>query len=185
MKIRWAIAAVGALALAFITIGEPLPLLGLSGLFGAEGDSVCDANAKPAPLNFTLKDVDNKDVKLASFKGKVLIVDFWATWCGPCRMEIPGYVALQKKYAKDGLVIVGVSYNDQGPEVVKKFIADHHVDYQIVIGDEEVATAFAGNEPIEGIPTTFIIDRAGNIRDRKVGARETAEYEKTLLQYLK
>jgi thiol-disulfide isomerase/thioredoxin len=139
---------------------------------------------RPAP-HWKLKDVNGNEVSSDQFKGKVVVVDFWATWCGPCRMEIPGYVALQKKYAKDGLVIVGISFNDQGPAVVKKFIESNKVDYQIVIGDEEVATAFAGSEPIEGIPTTFLIDRAGNIRDRKLGARETAEYEKTILQYLK
>jgi thiol-disulfide isomerase/thioredoxin len=141
---------------------------------------------KPTPApSWKLKDVNGREVSSDQFKGKVVVVDFWATWCGPCRSEIPGYVALQKKYAKDGLVFVGIAYNDRGPDAVKKFIESNHVSYQIVIGDEDVATAFAGSEPIEAIPTTFIIDRDGKIRDRKVGAEETATYEQTILKYLK
>ena len=139
---------------------------------------------RPAP-DWKLKDVNGNVVSFDQFKGKVVVVDFWATWCGPCRTEIPGYVKLQKKYAKDGLVIVGMSVDTQGPKVVKDFIAQHGVDYQIVMADDDVEEAFGGDQPIEAIPTTFIIDRDGKIRDRKTGAEETAEYEKTILQYLK
>ena len=138
----------------------------------------------PAPA-WKLKDVNGKAVSSEQFKGKVVVVDFWATWCGPCRMEIPGYVALQKKYGRDKLVIVGMSVDQQGPGVVKKFIEEHKVDYQIVMADDDVQTAFGGAEGISAIPTTFIIDREGKIRDRKVGAEETAIYEQTLLLYLK
>ncbi|HWA86827.1 MAG TPA: TlpA disulfide reductase family protein [Opitutus sp.] len=141
--------------------------------------------APRAAPDWRLKDVNGNVVSAAQFKGKVVVVDFWATWCGPCRMEIPGYVKLQKKYAKDGLVIVGMSVDQQGPGVVKEFIAQHGVDYQIVMADDAVEEAFGGDQPIEAIPTTFIIDRDGKIRDRKMGAEETAEYEKTILQYLK
>ncbi|HVU22562.1 MAG TPA: TlpA disulfide reductase family protein [Opitutus sp.] len=139
---------------------------------------------RPAP-DWKLKDVNGKVVNSGQFKGKVVVVDFWATWCGPCRREIPGYVKLQKKYGKDGLVIVGMSVDQQGPEVVKDFIAKYGVDYQIVMADDAATEAFAGDQPIEAIPTTFIIDRDGKIRDRKMGAEDTAEYEKTILQYLK
>jgi thiol-disulfide isomerase/thioredoxin len=134
----------------------------------------------PAP-GWTLKDVDGKPVNFSQFKGKVVVLDFWATWCGPCRSEIPGYVKLQEKYKDKGLVIIGVSLDQQGPEVVKKFIGDFHMSYQVVMGDDAVAEAFGG---VDGIPTTFIIDRTGKIRDKKVGAMETAEYEKVLLPYL-
>jgi thiol-disulfide isomerase/thioredoxin len=121
-------------------------------------------------------------VNFSSFKGKVVVLDFWATWCGPCRSEIPGYGKLQKKYKDKGLVIIGVSLDQAGPDVVKKFIDHFHMNYQVVMGDDAVVEAFGG---VEGIPTTFIIDRTGKIRDKKVGAMETAEYEKVLRRYLK
>ena len=138
---------------------------------------------RPAP-SWTLKDVDGHAVSSAQFKGKVVVVDFWATWCGPCRTEIPGYGELQKKYGKDGVVIIGMSVDQQGPEVVKKFIAQQKVGYRVVMADEAVQEAFAGPEGLNAIPTTFIIDREGNIRDRKVGAEPTAEFEQALLKYL-
>jgi thiol-disulfide isomerase/thioredoxin len=125
-------------------------------------------------------DVNGQPVNFSQFKGKVVVLDFWATWCGPCRSEIPGYVSLQAKYRDKGLVIIGVACNDEAPKV-KQFIADNRVNYQIVIGDDSVVRAFGG---IEGIPTTFIIDRTGRIRDKKVGAMETADYEKVIQAYL-
>src|SRR5439155_14961514 len=90
MKKQWSIAAAASLGLALLTLNVP------SRLFDppAAANGVCDANAKAAPLNFTLKDIQNKDVKLADYKGKVLVIDFWATWCGPCKLEIPGFVDL-------------------------------------------------------------------------------------------
>ena len=130
-----------------------------------------------------LKDVDGKVVSSEQFKGKVVVVDFWATWCGPCRSEMPGYVALQKKYG-DKLVIVGMSVDQAGPAVVKKFIEKNKIDYQIVMADEATTTAFGGAQAIDAIPTTFLIDADGVIRDRKVGSVPTAEYEKRIVQYL-
>jgi peroxiredoxin len=135
----------------------------------------------PAP-GWELKDVDGKPVNFSRFKGKVVVLDFWATWCVPCRSEIPGYVKLQEKYKDKGLAVIGVSLDQAGPEVVKKFMGDFQMNYQVVMGDDAVVAAFGG---VDGIPTTFIIDRTGIIRDKKVGAMETAEYEKVLLQYLK
>jgi thiol-disulfide isomerase/thioredoxin len=134
----------------------------------------------PAPA-WQLQDVDGKVVSSEQFKGKVVVVDFWATWCGPCRMEIPGYTELVKKYGKDGFTIIGVSIDQAGPEVVKDFVAKNRVNYPVVMADEKVAAAFGG---VEVIPTTFLIDRAGQIRDRKEGAEETATYEKKVIALL-
>lgn len=125
-----------------------------------------------------LKDPEGKAVTSEQFKGKVVVVDFWATWCVPCRAEIPGYIELQKKYANDGVVIVGVSIDQAGPEVVKAFAEKFGINYPLVMADEGIGTAFGG---IAAVPTTFLIDRAGEIRDRKEGAEETADYEKKIV----
>ena len=135
----------------------------------------------PAPA-WSLKDVHGLPITSEQFKGKVVVLDFWATWCGPCRQEIPGYVDLQRKYGKDGFVVVGVSLDQAGPKVVEDFVKKFAVNYQMVMGDEAIQTAFGG---MDAIPTTFLIDRAGQVRDRKVGAEPAEEYEKkvkTLLE---
>ena len=137
---------------------------------------------KPAPAPaWQLKDVNGTVVSFDQFKGKVVVLDFWATWCAPCRSEIPGYIALQEKYARAGLVMVGVSLDREGPEVVKKFMTDQKINYQIVLGDEKIAEAFGG---VEAIPTTFIIDRQGTIRYRKVGAMPAGEFEAVVAPFL-
>ena len=138
---------------------------------------------KPSPApSWSLKDVDGKVVTWAQFKGKVVVIDFWATWCPPCRTEIPGYIALQKKYGADGLVIVGISVDTDGPDVVKKYMKEIGINYPIVMADDAVQEAFA---PIQGYPTTFIIDRDGRIRNKKLGREPTAEFEKELLSILR
>jgi len=134
----------------------------------------------PAPA-WTLKDLNGAPVSMAQFKGKVVVVDFWATWCPPCRAEIPGYIEMVRKHGKDGLVIVGISLDQGGPDVVKPFAAKTGINYQLVMGDDAVVAAFGG---VEGIPTTFLIDRAGIIRDRKVGAEEAESYERKVLAVL-
>jgi peroxiredoxin len=144
------------------------------------------AVAKPVPSapapDWKLKDVDGNIVTLAQFKGKVVILDFWATWCPPCRTEIPGYVALQKKYGGDGLVVVGVSVDTDGVGPVKKFIKDIGINYIVVMADDDIQNAYG---PLQGYPTTFIIDRDGHIRDRKLGRLPAAEYEKEVLAVLR
>lgn len=121
-----------------------------------------------------LTTLDGKSIGSDQFKGKVIVVDFWATWCGPCVHEIPGYIALQKKYANRGMVIVGVSVDQQGAEVVTKFVSSRGINYPIALANPEIIAAFGG---IESIPTTFLIDREGRLRHRKVGAMEPADYE--------
>lgn len=154
-----------------------LLLLGLVGAIHAEAP----AALKKAPA-WTLKDVDGHDVSFDQFKGKVVVIDFWATWCVPCRHEIPGYIALQDKYKKDGLVIIGISIDRAGPKIVKKFMESLHINYPVVMYDDDVVEKFG---PLDEFPTTFLIDREGNIRDRKVGIVDPADYERRILSVLK
>lgn len=159
-------------------------VLGLAGavFLGNAADSAKNRGARQMGPSWELKDVDGKSVKSSDYKGKVVLVDFWATWCPPCRDEIPGFVELQKKYGKDGLVIVGVSLDEDGPSVVKPFMKRYKINYPIVMGDEKVVEAFGG---IEGIPTTFIIDREGRIVNKHVGFAAKAVFEKEIKPLLK
>ena len=138
------------------------------------------AEPKTAPA-WELKDLDGKAVKMSDFEGKVVILDFWATWCPPCRKEIPGFVELQKQYGDKGLVVIGVSLDEEGPSVVKRFNEQNNVNYPVVMGDEKVVKAFGG---VEGIPTTFIIDRKGNIVKKHVGFAAKEVFEKEIKELL-
>jgi thiol-disulfide isomerase/thioredoxin len=139
-----------------------------------------DLTGQVAPA-LAFKDLAGQPVDLAALKGKVVVVDFWATWCGPCRMEIPGYIELQKKYGKDGLVIIGVSLDQKGPKHVQKFVEANGMNYTVVMGDDQAVDAFGG---FNGIPTTFLIGRDGKIRHQKTGSMEHAEYEEIVKQAL-
>jgi len=147
MKMRWAIAALGALALALLTLSVPLPLPW--GSHHADADATvasgnaCPANAKPAKLDFTLKDVNGADVKLSDYKGKVILLDFWATWCGPCKIEIPWFVELQNKYGKDGLQAIGISVDDT-VEKLKPYVLDLKMNYPVLqgLGHDDILHAY-------------------------------------------
>ena len=139
------------------------------------------AHGKQAPA-WELKDVEGNTIKSSDFKGKVVVLDFWATWCGPCRAEIPSFIALQDKYGKDGLVVVGVSLDEEGASVVKPFMKRNKINYPIVMADTRIADLFGG---VEGIPTTFVIDRDGKIAAKHVGLTSKAAFEKEIKPLLK
>jgi thiol-disulfide isomerase/thioredoxin len=144
---------------------------------GEQAGAACMANAKPAKLDFTIKDLDGKDVSLTSFKGKVILLNFWATWCGPCKAEIPGFVDLQNTYKND-LVVVGYSVDDK-PEQARAFANEFKMNYPILLGDgrEDVQDSFG---PIWGIPASFIISRDGKVCKKHLGIAPKAVFEKEI-----
>ncbi|MFQ5631079.1 MAG: peroxiredoxin family protein [bacterium] len=117
--------------------------------------------------NFILKDIDGNTVTLADFIGKVIILDFWATWCAPCVKQMPEYVTLQKNYAARGATVIGISV-DEKAETVRKFAKKHKLNFPLLMADHSrVKREYGG---ITAIPTTFVIDKKGVIRYRYVGA---------------
>jgi thiol-disulfide isomerase/thioredoxin len=148
----------------------------------AEDDAAVDAKAagKDAPLQFTLKDMNGVDVKLAAFKGKPIIVNFWATWCGPCRAEIPSLVELQKQYGDEGqdLVILGISVDDP-VEKLKPYAAQMNMNYPVLVGNgrDDVQDAFG---PLWGIPVTVFINRDGKIAKKHSGIASKEQFEQEI-----
>lgn len=131
--------------------------------------------------DFSLLDLDGKTVRLSDFNGQVRIVDFWATWCPPCRKEIPHFQALHEKYGTGGLTVIGVALDETGAEVVRPFVEEQRMTYTSVIGSQDVARQYGG---IEAIPTTFVIDKQGKVFRKYVGYRDYETFEadvKTLL----
>ena len=128
---------------------------------------------KPA-ANFALLDSNGAKVTLASLKGKVVLLNFWATWCGPCQVEIPWFVEFNKTYKARGLAVIGVSMDEDGWKSVKPYLATKKIDYSIVVGTEDVAKTYGG---VDSLPSTFIIDRDGKIAFSHTGLVGKDTYE--------
>jgi cytochrome c biogenesis protein CcmG/thiol:disulfide interchange protein DsbE len=131
--------------------------------------------------DFSLKDIDGKTVKLSDYRGKVVLLDFWATWCGPCKIEIPWFIDMQRRLKDRGFAVIGVSMDEEGWEVVKPFLAQMNVNYRVVIGSDSVAQSYGG---IEALPTTFLIDREGRIAATHVGLNSRKDFEDGIQQLL-
>ena len=148
----------------------------------AEEDAAADAKSagKAAPLGFTLKDMNGVDVQLAAFKGKPIVLNFWATWCGPCRAEIPSLVELNTQYGKEGkdVVILGISVDDP-VEKLKPYASQMKMNYPVLVGAgrEDVQDAFG---PLWGIPVTVFIDRDGKIAKKHSGIASKEQFEQEI-----
>ncbi len=182
---RWVIAAVAALALGLLT---------MSGMFGpskrvevetppiefardAARSPVCKADGH-ANLNFTVKDMNGASVKLADYKGKVILVNFWATWCPPCKAELPGLIELYDQYKDQGLVVLGISGDDDA-ETLRAFATEWKIKYPMIVGrdENELLDAYG---PIFGYPISVIVGRDGAVCGKHVGPATKEQFEREI-----
>lgn len=135
--------------------------------------AVGSMKGQPAP-EFALPSLDGKTVRLSDFRGKAVLLNFWATWCEPCKIEMPWFVELQKQYGPEGLQIVGVAMDDASAQDIAKFAQNMGVNYPILIGKEAVGNSYGG---VQFLPATFYIDRDGNVVDKIFGLKGRGEIE--------
>jgi peroxiredoxin len=140
--------------------------------------SATDRNAAP---NFSIADANGAPVRLSDYKSKVVLLNFWATWCGPCKIEIPWFIEFENTYRDRGFAILGVSMDDAGWKAVRPFIAQEQINYPVMIGNDGVAGLFGG---IEALPTTLLIDRSGRIASRHNGLVRRRDYEAEILKLI-
>jgi peroxiredoxin len=139
-----------------------------------------DSQRHDAP-DFALKDAEGKTVHLADYRGKVVLLDFWATWCDPCRLEIPWFIEMQRKNKDRGFEVLGVSMDDEGWEVVKPFVKNIGVNYRVLIGNDQTTEMYGG---VDALPTTFLIDRQGKIAAVHIGLASRKDFEDGVEQLL-
>ena len=170
----WALVFVAVIAAAMLYVGfhmarrsGPTHPLGL-------------AHNTAAP-DFTLESLDGKNMSLSDFRGKAVLLNFWATWCGPCKIEMPWFVDLQKEYGPQGFQIVGVAMDDSSKEDIAKFAKDMGVNYPVLLGKEAVGDEYGG---VPALPESFFIGRDGKIVDKIIGLRGRSEIEDSIKKAL-
>jgi len=131
--------------------------------------------------DFTLESLDGRSMRLSDLRGKAVLLNFWATWCGPCKIEMPWFVDFQKQYGSQGLQIVGVAMDDASKADIAKFAKDMGVNYPILIGKESVGDQYGG---VPALPESFVISRDGKIMDKIIGLRGKAEIEDSIKKAL-
>src|SRR5438874_4624295 len=131
--------------------------------------------------DFTLESLDGKNMRLSDLRGKAVLLNFWATWCGPCKIETPWLVQLQNQYGAQGLQVIGVAMDDSGKEDIAKFAKDMGVNYPVLLGKEAVGDAYGG---VPALPESFFIGRNGKIVDRIIGLKGRGEIEDSIKKAL-
>jgi thiol-disulfide isomerase/thioredoxin len=177
MITRWTIAASLCAALAWTTMTAEMPWVDpqFSGHIVPPAGQACAADAAPAPLNYTLKDAANRDVRLSDYKGKVILLDFWATWCGPCKVEIPWFIEFQQKYGPQGFQVLGVSVDDPIDKLVP-YAQAMKMNYPVLqgLGQDPLQDAYG---PMFGLPVTVLISRDAKICGKHVGLGSKESFE--------
>lgn len=163
----------------------PAVLIGAVSLYyvnsptSAQVPLTASSTTKAEAPQFSLPDIDGRPISLADYRGKVVILDFWAPWCPPCKREIPDFVALQNQYGSKGLQIVGIGLDER--DNVVSFVRHNGINYPVAVGDDGIANLYGG---ITGIPTTFLIDKEGTIVGRYEGFTERTVFERAIKNLL-
>jgi cytochrome c biogenesis protein CcmG/thiol:disulfide interchange protein DsbE len=183
---RWVIAAAAAVFVGVLTMsglfGTPKPVVveqptASSDAPGATGTPTCKADSK-ANLNYTVKDMNGASVKLADYKGKVILVNFWATWCPPCKAELPALIELYDRYKDQGLVVLGISGDDDA-ETLRAFASEWKINYPMIVGRDET-DLMDSYGPIYGYPISVIVGRDGSVCGKHVGPATKEEFEREI-----
>jgi len=189
MNTRWIVAALLVVGLGLIAV--PLVSTRLATRDAADGSAgaeavmadptgasaeACDASGGEAPFDFTLSDMNGQQVDLKQYAGKPVLLNFWATWCGPCKVEIPELVALQDKYRDEGFTVLGVSIDDPAEEL-KAFAAEYKMNYPVLMADEAIQNAYG---PLFAIPVTYFIKKDGTVCRKHFGPVDVTQAEGTV-----
>ena len=148
---------------------------------GPAAVSVQPAGKRSTAASFALKDANGRDVKLADYRGKVVLLNFWATWCGPCKVEIPWFIEFENKYQDQGLAVLGVSMDEDGWNAVRPYMEAKKMNYPVMLGDRHIAAVYGR---IDALPTTFLIDRSGNLAAKYIGVANRSHYEAEIVRLL-
>jgi peroxiredoxin len=155
-----------------------------AGVVALMGNSLflgCNHKTLEAMPRWELQDMDGNKITSKELEGKVVLVDFWATWCQTCVQELPAFNALQEKYGKEGLVVIGIALDELGVQSVRPFIKQRGINFTVLAGDTTVQLAFGG---LDGLPTTFIFDRGGKLVSKHTGYKEPNVFEKEVVPLL-
>ena len=162
--------------LALVVVAFVVAFMLYFGYHQARGPGAVSAHLKQASVapDFSLESLDGKTMHLSDLRGKAVLLNFWATWCGPCKIEMPWFVEFQNQYGSQGLQVVGVAMDDASKEDIGKFAKDMGVNYPVLIGKESVGDQYGG---VAALPETFLIGRDGKIVDKIIGLKGKAEIE--------
>jgi cytochrome c biogenesis protein CcmG/thiol:disulfide interchange protein DsbE len=143
------------------------------------------ATARHQAPDFEARDAAGQTFHLSDYKGKVVILNFWATWCPPCKMEIPWFIDFERTYKNQGFAVVGLSLDEDGWDVVRPFMAAYKMNYRVALGSSLIEQLYGGGGGIESLPTTFMLDCAGRIASKPVGLVSRKDYENEIKELLR